>query len=247
MPYTENNGGMWDGLPPDWEQDPKSPSAVSGEQKRQEEPSVSSTEREQPAEARRAQQQPVRKTEKSSFQEKREQRKRLREFEKKSEENRLQGAEHVQKAYQKERDGNRRDFIALAVASGFVVLGIVIFVFLFTGTGQQRVYDLIEDGHYATAYQAIAESHESGKNVDSQIYAFVDSCVGHNEYKRAVAALEFLSEEAGSETDFFTRLVESLREKGKEKRAEEVLRFMDGRGGALAQEAERLRVELSIG
>ena len=167
-------------------------------------------------------------------------REKYREFEKRHKENRDNSSKKAREAYQKEKKENRNDFIVLGVAVLLVIAGIAVFVILFTGTSDQKIYDLIDERNYSTAYHSIEERYEKGKNVDSLVYYFADSCVDNEEYKRAVAALDMLSEDAVNHSEFFSELVEKLIAHNKPNRAAEVVEFMYERGGALSEKADEL-------
>lgn len=166
--------------------------------------------------------------------------KKYKEFEERYRENRYNSSEKAKQAYQKEKKQNKKDFTILGVASAFIVIGIVIFIYMFTGTSNQRIYDLIDSGNYGTAYQNISERYDAGKNVDTLVYTFAESCVSNNEYKRAVASLEMLSDDAQNHGEFFSELIESLSVHEKYNRAQEVLEFMYERGGNLSTLADEL-------
>lgn len=149
-----------------------------------------------------------------------------KEYKKKARENKLNSTEKVRKAYTKEKGENKRDFIIFGAVIGVLIIGLTIFVYLFTSTSNQKIYALIESGNYATAYQSICDRYEAGNNVDDIVFDFIDSCVNNSEYKRAIAALDMLSDDAGTNEDFFDNLISSLISHDKENRAEEVFNFL---------------------
>lgn len=169
-----------------------------------------------------------------------EQKKKQKEFEKKSKGSHSDSPEWVQAAYQSEKKKNKRDYLVLAAVMAILVIGIVIFVVVFTRTSNQTIYNLIEKGNYSTAYQAVSQQHNSGKNVDALVYTFVESCIADHEYKRAVSALDFLSQDAETNPEFFEQTVDKLLTRGKPNRAMEVLDYMMAHGETLSKLAEEI-------
>ena len=151
--------------------------------------------------------------------------------------------EYVQKAYQDEKKKNRKDFMILGIVMSAVIAGIAIFVVLFTETSTQQIYQYIDQENYSIAYQNIQELYEKDKNVDALVYDFSIECANHSEYKRAVAALDFLSSDAENNAEFFQSLLEILFNHGKNNRAEQVLDYMHKRGGELSSLADNIYEE----
>lgn len=162
------------------------------------------------------------------------------EFEKRSKDNKINSSDHAKKAYQREEKENKHDFMILGIVMSIIVVGIIIFVLVFTKTSTQRVYDLINQGNYSIAYQEIGELHDKDKNVDSLVFAFAEQCARNSEYKRAVASLEYLSSKAETNKEFFDTLIDIMLSHGKANRAYEVLEYMQSHGEVLSQYAIEL-------
>lgn len=162
------------------------------------------------------------------------------EFEKRSKENKINSSDHAKKAYQREEKENKHDFMILGIVMSIIIIGIIIFVLVFTKTSIQHVYDLINQGNYSIAYQEIGELHDKDKNVDSLVFAFAEQCARNSEYKRAVASLEYLSSEAETNKEFFDNLIDTMLSHGKVNRAYEVLDYMQSHGDILNQYAAEL-------
>lgn len=162
------------------------------------------------------------------------------EFEKRSRDNKINSSDHAKKAYQREEKENKHDFMILGIVMSVIVIGIIIFVIVFTKTSTQHVYDLINQGNYSIAYQEIGELHDKDKNVDSLVFAFAEQCARNSEYKRAVASLEYLSSEAETNKEFFDNLIDIMLSHGKVNRAYEVLDYMQSHGDILSQYAIEL-------
>lgn len=162
------------------------------------------------------------------------------EFEKKSKDNKINSSEHAKKAYQREEKENKHDFMILGIVMSIIIIGIVIFVLVFTKTSTQHIYDLINQGNYSIAYQEIGELHDKDKNVDSLVFAFAEQCARNSEYKRAVASLEYLSSEAETNKEFFDTLIDIMLSHGKVNRTYEVFDYMQSHGEILNQYAVEL-------
>lgn len=162
------------------------------------------------------------------------------EFEKRSRDNKINSSEHAKKAYQKEEKENKHDFMILGIVMSVIVVGIIIFVLVFTKTSTQHIYDLINQGNYGTAYQEIGELYDKDKNVDSLVFTFAEQCARNSEYKRAVASLDYLSSEAETNKEFFDTLIDIMLSHGKTNRAYEVLDYMQSHGEILNQYAVEL-------
>lgn len=166
-----------------------------------------------------------------------------REYERVVKESRINSSEQTREAYLSEKTANRRDYTILGIA-GIILFAVIIAVIIISSrTSTQRIYRLIEQGNYATAYQSIKEYHDKGRNVDSLVYEFVNSCISDSEYKRAVAALDFLSSDASKHIDFFSDTIDTLISHGKANRALEVLEYMDRQGGELQEAAYEIYEE----
>lgn len=176
---------------------------------------------------------------------KKEERRRLREFLKKLRENRKDGPDHVKKAYEEESRKNKRDFLIVGIILAVVILAGIAAMVVFSGNSTQKIYNLVDQRNYSLAYQQIREYHDKGKNVDSAVYYFAERCVNDSEYKRAVAALEYLSPDA-DDADFFADLVERLVAHNKENRAREVLAFMRQHSEALRKAADELAARFGL-
>lgn len=162
------------------------------------------------------------------------------EFEKRSKDNKINSSEHAKEAYQKEAKENKHDFMILGIVMSVIIVGIIIFVLVFTKTSTQHIYDLINQGNYSTAYQEISELYDKDKNVDSLVFAFAEQCARNSEYKRAVASLDYLSSEAETNKEFFDTLIDIMLSHRKTNRAYEVLEYMQTHGEILNQYAVEL-------
>jgi serine/threonine protein kinase len=146
----------------------------------------------------------------------------------------------VNEPYQREKKENKHVFIILGIVISIIMIGIIIFVLVFTKTSTQHVYDLINQGNYSIAYQEIGELYDKNKNVDSLVFAFAEECAKNSEYKRAIVSLEYLSSEAETNKEFFDTLIEIMLSHGKVNRAYEVLDYMQSHGEILSQYAVEL-------
>ena len=166
--------------------------------------------------------------------------KKYQEFERRNAENRRNASENSQKAYREEEKGNRRDFIILGIVLFLAAGAIAALIIASSRLSTERVYDLIEQGNYSTAYQDLTELAAEGENIDKLVYAFCEACAADSEYKRAVAALEYLSPAAENNTAFFESLVETMLSHGKVNRAGDVLAYMREHGTVLSRLADQL-------
>lgn len=228
---NENRGrSIWDDLPEDWKQ-PQLPVQAEPEEAAlppapvQEEPEAA------PApvpDSGQALPRPV------------SEKKKIQEFERRNAEFRRNASDPSREAYRKEERGNRRDFMILGVVLFLAACIIAVLLIASSRLSTERVYHLIDQGNYSTAYQNLSELAAQGENIDQLVYAFCTACADNSEYKRAVAALEYLSPAAQSNTVFFESLVETMISHGKTNRAADVLEYMYGHGETLSQLADRL-------
>lgn len=239
-----NGKSIWDEMPEEWENRPRQVShgySSSAAKKGSRMTSSSSAPNKQMTASSGSKKQ----EKKKEYQTQRKEQKKIdkaryEKYEKKQTESRKNSSEHVKRAYQKEKKENRHDFIILGSIFAAVIIGIVIFVVIFTKTSSQRIYDLIDQGNYNIAYQEIGKWYEQEKNVDSLVYSFAEKCAENSEYKRAVAALEYLSEDAEKNKDFFDTLLGTMLSHGKTNRAYEVLAYMYEHGTVLSTYAVEL-------
>lgn len=175
--------------------------------------------------------------------EKREEKKKYRKFQRRNEDARENASESTRKAYRAERRGNQKDFLILGLV---LLLTACVIGGLLYGSSRietERVYALIGQGNYSTAYQKLLELAREGENVDDLVYAFSQTCADDSEYKRAVAALELLSAEAEENPEFFRELVRTLISHRKAVRARDVLEYLYAAGGTLSTLADELILE----
>lgn len=166
--------------------------------------------------------------------------KKYQDFVRRNAENRRNASDTAREAYRVEEKGNRRDFVILGVVLFLVACVIVALVIAASRMSTEQVYDLVEQGNYSTAYRQLSELAEKGENIDQLVYAFCDACAADSEYKRAVAALEYLSPDAENNRAFFEGLVETMLSHGKVNRAMEVLEYMRSHGDELRRLADQL-------
>lgn len=175
--------------------------------------------------------------------EKREEKKKYRQFQRRNEDARENASESTRKAYRVERQGNQKDLLILGLV---LLLTACVIGGLLYGSSRietERVYALIGQGNYSTAYQRLLELAREGENVDDLVYAFSETCAGDSEYKRAVAALELLSAEAAENPEFFRELIQTLISHRKTARARDVLEYLYAAGGTLGALADELILE----
>ena len=175
--------------------------------------------------------------------ENREEKKKFRQFQRRNEDARENASESTRKAYQAERRGNRKDFLILGLV---LLLTACVIGGLLYGSSRietERVYALIGQGNYSTAYQKLLELAREGENVDDLVYAFSQTCASDSEYKRAVAALKLLSAKAAENPEFFRELIRTLISHRKTVRAQDVLEYLYAAGGTLGTLADELVLE----
>lgn len=136
--------------------------------------------------------------------------------------------------------GNRKDFLILSGLMFVVVVGIVLGLFITSRQSTQKVYALIEQRNYASALGEIQKRYEKGKNVDSLVFKYAEECAENSEYRRAVHSLQYLSSAAVKNEDFFMKIMESFFRHGKENRAEDVIYYLQSRGGEWNELAVKL-------
>lgn len=166
--------------------------------------------------------------------------KKYREFVRRNDENRRNASDGTRKAYGNEARGNRRDFVILGVVLFLAACVIAVLVMASSRLSTERVYDLIDQGNYSTAYQSLSELAQEGENIDKLVFAFCEACAEDSEYKRAVAALEYLSPAAENNTAFFEGLVDTMLSHRKVNRAWDVLEYMYSHGEVLSRLADQL-------
>ena len=230
---NENRGkSIWDDLPEDWKE-PQRPEAAGPEEvvlppaATQEQPPAPETAAPLPV-AGAAPEKPV------------SEKKKYKDFVRRNAENRRNASDTTREAYRKEARGNRRDFIILGVVLFLAACVIAVLVIGSSRLSTERVYDLIDQGNYSTAYQSLSELAAEGENIDKLVYAFCEACAEDSEYKRAVAALEYLSPAAENNTAFFESLVDTMLSHRKVNRARDVLEYMYSHGEVLSQLADQL-------
>lgn len=175
--------------------------------------------------------------------EKREEKKKFRQFQRRNEDARKNASQSTREAYRVERRGNRKDFLILGLV---LLLTACVIGGLLYGSSRietERVYTLIGQGNYSTAYQKLLELAREGENVDDLVYTFSQTCASDSEYKRAVAALELLSADADENPEFFRDLVRTLISHRKTVRAQDVLEYLYAVGGTLGALADELVLE----
>lgn len=244
----KTNGSIWDGIPDDWienevketeeqEKTPEMGSVIIREEvnKKQNhdaddglDPQIAITKK---AEA-------VKKSDKRRIN--REQRKREKKYEKITRANRQNSSDKASEAYEIEHHGNKKDFVIMGIVLGVAVVAIIICSIVLMRAPEQKIYNMIDSGSYGAAYQQICDRYERGKNVDDIIYLYVETCINNSEYKRAVAALNMLSDDAGKNTKFFDETVNGFIQHGKSNRVEDVLNILNSRNNDFQKIADNL-------
>lgn len=178
---------------------------------------------------------------KSKKAEKKEIRQKEKRYRKNIEEFSGQYREKHRKEFQIEQGQNRRDMIVIASTVTVIICLLAVFIVFFSDSGSQKIEALISEGNYAFAFSQIEERYEQGKNVDSLVYSFSESCIRDRKYSNAVEPIRFLSENAQKHCDFFEGLVSELAEHDKISLGKEVIAYMVSQGGSLEETAEKLK------
>lgn len=226
-----NSGSIWEGIPEDWKE-PQTAQPAEPEETIpppapvQEETAAAATT--DAADSGKVSARPA--SRKKEYQE----------FERRNAESRRNASDSSREAYRQEEQGNRRDFLILGIVL-FLIAGIIAaLVIASSRLSTERIYALIDQGNYSTAYHKLTELAEAGENIDQLVYVFCETSAADSEYKRAVAALEYLSPAAENNPEFFETLVETMLSHGKINRAEDVLEYMYSHGETLSRLADRL-------
>ena len=147
----------------------------------------------------------------------------------------------VQRVGESDRRGRQKDILIFLLVAVFVLASTVVSVLLVSRQQNSEIHRMIANQQYGNAYQEIRGQFEAGETVDSLIRELVEGCLRDKEYKRAVAAIEMLSEETEENALFLAETVKTLIFAGKQNRAEEVLQQMELHGGIIGSQAEDLK------
>lgn len=142
--------------------------------------------------------------------------------------------------YSDEAEGNKKDLIIVGAAGAAVIIAFVFIIVNFSDVAYRKTSALINEGNYATAYRNIEDFYSRGKNVDKLVYQFSESCMRDRKYANAVEPIQYLSEDAVKNPEFFEQLVTDLIQHGRAELADKVITFMQNRGGTLQQLALKL-------
>ena len=142
--------------------------------------------------------------------------------------------------YSDEAEGNKKDLIIVGAAGAAVIIAFVFIIVNFSDVAYRKTSTLINEGNYATAYRNIEDFYSRGKNVDKLVYQFSERCMRDRKYANAVEPIQYLSEDAVKNPEFFEQLVTDLIQHGRAELADKVITFMQNRGGTLQQLALKL-------
>lgn len=138
--------------------------------------------------------------------------------------------------------GDRRLLGMLVIGAAMIVTVVTLFLATrSTNLLQQKM----SAGNYATALEQIEESFQQGENVDDLVSIYAEECIDNGEYIRAIAAYEYLSDQAAPEEEQLRRLVELTLQSGEKRRAARFLDDLVQRGGTGAEIAVHLQQEFS--
>lgn len=142
--------------------------------------------------------------------------------------------------YSDEAEGNKKDLIIVGAAGAAVIIAFIFIIVNFSDVAYRKTSALINEGNYATAYRNIEDFYSRGKNVDKLVYQFSERCMRDRKYANAVEPIQYLSEDAVKNPEFFEQLVTDLIQHGRAELADKVITFMQNRGGTLQQLALKL-------
>ncbi len=143
--------------------------------------------------------------------------------------------------YDEEIQGNKTDLMIVGGIGAVVIIAIIFIIVNFSDVAYRKTGALINEGNYATAYRNIEDFYNRGKNVDKLVYQFSEKCMRDRKYANAVEPIQYLSEGAVKNPEFFDQLVTELVQHGRIELADKVISFMQNRGGTLQQLALKLR------
>ena len=102
---------------------------------------------------------------------------------------------------------------------------------------------VIEQHEFVLAYKMIQDSVRDGENLDTEIQLFVNACQSEQEYKRAVAAMNLLSENVSDNESFYKDTVQWFYEHDKNDLIRQILVDLRNHGA----EGVVLADEISLG
>lgn len=102
---------------------------------------------------------------------------------------------------------------------------------------------VIEQHEFVLAYKMIQDSVRDGENLDAEIQLFVNACQSEQEYKRAVAAMNLLSENVSDNEAFYRDTVQWFYEHDKEDLIRQIIADLRNHGA----EGVVLADEISLG
>ena len=94
----------------------------------------------------------------------------------------------------------------------------------------ESLTDLIEDKDFVQAYRIIQEQTQAGENMDAEIAEFVKACEPESEYKRMIAVMKMLSDNAADNEATYREAVQWLHDHDKEDYARQVLADLRAKG-----------------
>lgn len=94
----------------------------------------------------------------------------------------------------------------------------------------ESLTDLIEDKDFVQAYRIIQEQTQAGENLDAEIAEFVKACEPESEYKRMIAVMKMLSDNAADNEATYREAVQWLHDHDKEDYARQVLADLRAKG-----------------
>ena len=94
----------------------------------------------------------------------------------------------------------------------------------------QSLQTLIEKKNFVQAYRIIQDETQSGKNLDSEIMAFVRACEPESEYKRMVAVMRLMGDQIDDNESFYRETVQWLYDHDKEEYARQILTDLREKG-----------------
>lgn len=94
----------------------------------------------------------------------------------------------------------------------------------------ESLTDLIEDKDFVQAYRIIQEQTQAGGNLDAEIAEFVKACEPESEYKRMIAVMKMLSDNAADNEATYREAVQWLYDHDKEDYARQVLADLRAKG-----------------
>lgn len=123
---------------------------------------------------------------------------------------------------------NKKDLIIIVSVVIALIAGIVFGTVYIYNSGNRQIYSYIDSGSYAVAYKEINSLYNDGKNVDSLVIEYMKACVKDREYRRAVFAVDMLSNEGYSKNkEFLEQLAQELNSNGKESLYQKMNSFIE--------------------